>query len=132
MLDVPSMLKIHGDNISEVNFSTHVAGTTFVKNSASFLKFLKAKVPVSYIELSLLREPSNAADPNAVMVIISMKGSSVHKKIGYVPADRAELLSYVLAHDTEYCVDIHDVSLHGGERDKPNIGIFFSYTILKR
>lgn len=131
MTSIPSMLKIHGDKIREVCFSTHVAGTTFVKNSDSFLRFLKDKVPVSLIELYLEREPTNKADPNAVKVMISMKGSNKHRKIGYVPADRAELLSYVLDHKQEYRVFIYDISLHGGEKDKPNIGIFFSYTIDK-
>lgn len=128
--DLPFLLKIHGDNIGEVNFSSNVAGTTFVKNSEKLLRFLKERVPMSNIILKFFREPDNEYDSNAVRVEVSIQGSSKSGKIGYVPKDRAPLVSYVLAHPEKYSMNVHNVVLVGGDREKPNIGVFFEYNIL--
>lgn len=128
---MPVILKIHGDDIGEVNFSSHVVGTTFVKNSDRLLRFLRDNVPPSEIRLNLVREPDNESDPNAVMVNVSVRGSSKSKKIGYIPKDRAAILSYALLNPSDYKVIVHDIHIFGGDSDKPNIGLFFDYNIFK-
>ena len=128
--DAPALIKIHGDNIGDVNFSSNVAGTTFIKNSESLLRFLKDKVPVSNIILRFVREPENEYDENAVRVEVSLKGSKRYGKIGYVPKDRAPLLSYVLSYPNKYSVRIHNINLIGGDDGRQNIGVFFDYNIL--
>ena len=129
-MEMPTFLKLHEKDIGEVNFSSNVAGTTFIKNSDEFLRFLQKNVPVTDIRLLLFREPENEYDSNAVRVEISVKGSSKHKKIGYIPKDRAPLLSYVLMYPNKYSVNIFDIALVGGDEVRTNIGIFFNYNIL--
>lgn len=128
--DLPFLLKVHGNNIGEVNFSSNVAGTTFVKNSDKLLRFLKDRVPMSSIILKFFREPENEYDYNAVRVEVSIKGSSKSGKIGYVPKDRAPLVSYVLEHPERYYMNVHNIAFVGGDEEKPNIGVFFEYNIL--
>jgi hypothetical protein len=130
--NIPAILKIHGDKIGEVNFQSNVAGTTFIKNSASLLQFLKNKVPISEVILLLFREPENQYDKNAVRVEVTLKGSKRSGKIGYIPKDVAPLLSYVLLYPEKYIVNIHDIHFAGGDELKPNIGIFFEYNILPK
>lgn len=125
------ILNIHKDDIDNVVFTTNVAGTTFVENSCEILRFLKEKVSKNNILLNLVREPENPYDENAVRVEISVKGAKKFVKIGYVPKDKAELLSYVLQDSSGYHVRVQDISLFGGEGSKPNIGIFFDYFICK-
>ena len=128
-MEMPTFLKIHEKDIDEINFSSNVAGTTFIKNSQEFFRFLQERVPTDSLRLLLFREPENEYDNNAVRVEISIKGSDKHKKIGYIPRDRAQLLSYVLSEPSRYRVDIYNIALVGGDEIRENIGIFFDYHI---
>ena len=128
--EMPSIIKIHGDNIGNVWFSTKVAGTTFIPNSKEFLQFLKNNIPWDKLVIRLFREPENEYDENAVRVEISLKGTKKSKKVGYIPREEAPLLSWVLSHEQEYQLDTKEVVLVGGTEDKPNIGIMFGFRIL--
>lgn len=129
--DLPAILRIHGDNIDQVNFQTNVVGTTFSKNGSDVLSFLKSKVPVSDIKIKLVHEKENEYDPKAVAVGVSVRGAKKYIKIGYVPRDRNTVLCYAIDHPETYQVVVRDVSLFGGDELRPNIGLFFRYNILK-
>lgn len=128
---MPAVLRIHGENIDQVNFQTNVAGTTFAKDADRVLRFLKEKVPVSDIRIRLRRERENPYDPLAVSVGVSVKGAKKFIKIGYIPREVNAVLSYAIDHSETYAIQIHDVSLFGGDELKPNIGLFFRYNIFK-
>lgn len=128
---VPRIIKEMGRNISEVNFSTNVAGTTFVKDSDVVMSLLQRKVPVAYRRVFLERERDNEYDENAVKVLVSVKGATKKFKIGYIPRDRNGVLSYVLDNQDKYRVFTSNVNIVGGTEDKPNFGIFFDYKIVK-
>lgn len=129
MEKIPQALKIHGDNIGDVVFHTNVAGTTFVKDSDKILNFLKSKVPEQDIRLRLEREPENEYDSNAVRVEVSVIGAKKFCKIGYIPKEVNEVVSYALKHDEEYFLKVGNIRLFGGDTYRPNIGIFFDYVI---
>lgn len=118
-------------DVDLLTFSTNVAGTTFIKNSSKVLDFLKNKVSPSNIILKLIREPENEFDEYAVRVDVSVIGAKTYTKLGYVPKDKARLLSYVLLNHLDYGVDISNISVVGGDYLRPNIGVFFDYKIHK-
>lgn len=129
-MEMPMYLKLHQEDIGDIRFSSHVAGTTFISNSQEFLKFLQTRVPRDMLELLMIREPDNENDSNAVRIEVSIKGSDKHKKVGYIPRDKAGLLSYVLSLPEEYRVMVYNIALIGGDDNRSNIGIFFDYSIL--
>lgn len=129
MSNIPLALKIHGDNINDVVFHTNVAGTTFVENSDKILEFLKSKVPERDIRIRLKREPENQYDDKAVRVEISVIGAKKFFKIGYIPRDKNDVIDYVLKHEDDYFLRVYNIKLFGGDTFKPNIGVFFDYTI---
>ena len=126
---IPQALKIHGDNIGNVVFHTNVAGTTFVKDSDKILEFLKFKVSEKDIRIRLEREPDNQYDSNAVRVEVSVVGAKKFFKIGYIPKDKNEIVSYVLEHEDEYFLKIQNIRLFGGDEMRPNIGVYFDYMV---
>ena len=127
---IPSILKLHGDNIKDVQFSSRLVGSTFYPKAQEVLCFLKG-VKSEDIILSFEREPDNPYDSNAVAINVSVNGAKKSVKVGHFPKEGAELLSYVLLHDKEYSVKVKNISLCGGEEDKKLVGMFFDFNIVK-
>lgn len=128
---MPMILRQYGEAIDTVNFQTNVAGITFAENSNEILKLLKEKVQKENIRLRLTKEEFNEFDSNAVRVDISIVGSKRFYKIGYIPRDKNELLSYVLSFPEKYNVFISNVNVVGGDYGK-NYGVYFNYNVLTK
>jgi hypothetical protein len=131
---IPYILKMYGNSIGNIGFSTNVAGTTFVDGCNEFLCYIRKNVPQKALRIILEREPDNEYDANAVKVKMGLSGldNTKSKRIGYIPKDRAELISYCLLNSDKYYVATGNVRLEGGSSLKPNIGVFFDYRITVR
>lgn len=127
---IPSILKLHGDNIKDVQFSSRLVGSTFYPKAQEALSFLRS-VKQEDIIVKFEREPDNPFDHNAVAINVSVKGAKKFIKVGHFPKEGAELLSYVLLHDKEYKIILSNLSFHGGDGDKRMIGMFFDFNIIK-
>jgi hypothetical protein len=134
---IPSILKLYGDNIGNINFSTKVVGTTFIRDNNRVLKYLRDNISKDRVFLSLVQEPDNPYDSNAVRVEFCLSDVthtcfSNSKKLGYIPRNSTEIINYVLNNSRDYSIDIYDMSVVGGTFNKPNFGMYFSYHIFRR
>ena len=134
---VPSIIKFYGDDIGTVNFSTKVAGVSFIRNNNKVLKYLRDRISKDRIFLSLVQEPDNPYDENAIRVEFCLSDIthtcfSNSKKLGYIPRENTEIINYVLNNPRDYSIDIYDMSVVGGTPSKPNLGMYLSYHIFRR
>lgn len=128
--EMPAILKLHGNEIGDVEFTSHVVGSTFYPNAQEIISLLK-KVPQDMIILKFVREPDNEYDCYAVAIYVTLKNSKKEYKIGHVPRDGAPIMSYVLLHNTDYNVVVKNIHIAGGEKGKDNVGLFFDFNIYK-
>ena len=121
-------------NIESVRFQAAVAGTTFVKTNEKVLPFLRFRTNPKDIILMFEREKDNPYDKNAVVVKVTVrkdngKLSDKVYKVGYVEKGKAPVIAEVLDNPKKYKMEVTEVLLFGGENEKKNIGIRFSFTI---
>ena len=72
------------------------------------------------ISVTLERESSNAADINAVSVVVNVKGKGSYQ-IGYLPRQLAAIVAPLM--DAHKTVTAAFQEVRGGERAKPNYGL---------
>ena len=130
MEQLPDILKIHKDNIGEVQFSSRVAGTTFHPPAQEVLRVLK-RVNPNQIILRFEPEPTNEVDPYAVAIYVTIQGATREQKLGYFPQSGSQLISYVLTHTDEYNLIISNIHIAGGTEDKEMLGLFYDFRIIK-
>lgn len=127
-----NILKLYGNNIDKVVFSTHIVGTTFRELSQEFLGILSQnKYILNYVRIILQRERNNEFDINAVKVNISLPWYKSLFFAGYIPESESELVAFALD-NIEYEVFTYDPRIYGGTEDKENYGLFFKYRIIPR
>jgi hypothetical protein len=97
-----------------------VSGKSHYQDALKAAKQSKAEVEQTF-EATLVAEPSNEFDPNAVAVIIAPFG-----KVGYVPKVVAERFQKIVnaARQPVHC----QASLRGGTSEKPLIGVVLDTT----
>ena len=128
--EMPAILKLHGNDIDNVEFTSHVVGSTFYPHAQEIISLLR-KVPQEFIILKFIREPDNEYDPYAVAIYVTLKNSKKEYKIGHIPREGAPVLSYVLLHNTDYGVRVKNIHVAGGDEQRENVGLFFDFNIYK-
>lgn len=102
-----------------------VAGVTF-GNRQAILKWL-SQFPAEQLTASLEREKDNAADENAVKIILHVEPLKKKACVGYVPRGLAHELSKVLDAGISYKVEL--VAILGGYGHKENFGALLNISI---
>lgn len=115
--------------IDSVTLTAHVAGISFRGIDKELQAIRERNFPVGTFTLIPYREHNNEYDAFAVRLYLKTNFSDKEVWVGYVPADRSELVSYVLDNPDEYSIIFMNVQFYGGTPDKPNVGIYYDYVI---
>lgn len=96
-------------------FSVKVVGVSFHDDYPDSLYALRDRCTLGSSEASLIREPTNEYDPNAVAVLA---GGSI---IGHVPRGLAERLGPEIDAGERYVVVSAEVLVHPEHEDRPGL-----------
>lgn len=100
--------------------TTKVAGTTFRDIDKKYLVKLATLPPRQYPKCKLVRQPDNAADPNAVKVVVA------RKHIGFVPRELAARVAEVMDAGTKVTARLVDVTIWEDHPTSPSVKIEIS------
>ena len=126
----PAILKLHDDHIQDIQFSSHVVGSTFYPHAQEIIKLLK-RVPSNQIILRFKPEPDNEFDPYAVAIFVSIQNAKKEYMIGHFPKEGSSLIFYVLTHDKDYQMKVTNIYASGGDKQRDLCGLFFDFNIYK-
>ena len=96
--------------------TTAVSGTSFRQKALEHL----TRYTADQVTFTLVREPENIHDHNAVAVMASVNGSAAYK-IGYIPSTTAPVVSAILNNGTRVRVSLR--AIVGGWADGINYGL---------